>query len=234
MKKRMRFVKKATQSATPITTPQPSTEAVSSKWFRDIFELPLGKFEECLLNNNLSALVISGFPSPEELQSAWQTIIQEYSDSIGSVEHSIYLHLFKELELLKLDYESVKLLIGSLRKVYVPYFCDELNMLLRTNCNFNIQDVPSYYAQLDKCERRSKAMKIRLDLKVMEFEAVKNKMSGEGGKEIDKNYFTGVLIILGKHNGYRITKDIFVNEYCEYLKQFNKYCEEMNKQVKKK
>lgn len=241
MKKRTRSTEKETPSATPITTPPSQTDMTLKTWYRDIYSLPLRNFEECLLNKNLSALIISGFPTPEELNKAWESIVTEYSDSLGSVEYDLFGHLFKEVKNLEIDYACVQTCIGTLRKIYSAYFCSELNMLLHINSKLdtlvdkegNVKDVATYLAILDKCERRSKAMKIRLDLKTIEFDAVKDKMSGEG-KEIDKNYFTSMLIILSKHNGYRITKEITVSEYCEYMKQFNLYCEQMRDQIKKK
>ena len=241
MKKHSQSTKQETPSVTPTTTPQSKTDTTLKNWYRDIYELPLRNFEECLLNKNLSALIISGFPAPEELSKSWESIVTEYSDSLGSTEYNLFGHLFKEVKLLEIDYACVQTCIGTLRKIYSAYFCSELNMLLHTNFKFsdfvddkgNVFDVNSYYALIDKCERRSKAMKIRLDLKMIEFDAVKDKMSGKG-KEIDKNYFTSILIILSKHNNYRITKDITVAEYCEYMKQFNLYCEQMNDQIKKK
>lgn len=241
MKKRMRFIRPETPAATPIMTPQSQKDTTLPNWFHDIHSCPLRNFEECLLNKNLSALIISGFPAPKELSKAWESIVSEYSDSLGSTEYNLFGHLFKEVKLLEIDYACVQTCIGTLRKIYSKYFCSELNMLLHTNFRFedyvdkdgNVFDVNSYYALIDKCERRSKAMKIRLDLKTMEFDAVKDKMSGKG-KEIDKNYFTSILIILSKHNNYRITKEITVAEYCEYMKQFNLYCEQMNDQIKKK
>ena len=186
-----------------------------------------------MINNNLSALTIVGFPPFAELNTAWSNIMEEYTMAIGDAEFKMYVELYREVELLKIDYASIGLLISALRKNYSKYFCDELNALLRTDCKFNVNDLASYFSELDKCERRSGAKKIQLDLKLIEFEAIKKKVTGGKEDRVDKNYFTSVLIILSKHNAYRVTKDIFVNEYCEYLKQFTQYCEEMKKATKK-
>lgn len=240
MKKQQRSTKKEKHSATS-TQQQPSSENMTSlntspkqpEYLKDIYTLPLRNFEQCMLDNNLAALIVSGLPSAQQLTDAWENILQEYSDMMGVAEHRLYLHLMREVELLKIDYESIQVCISTLRKQYSEFFCQELNSLLRTTCTFNVLDEKSYLAELDKCERRSRALKIRLDLKTMEFEAVKNKIGGKGEK-IDRNYFTSVLIVLSKHNGYSISKDIFVNEYIEYIKQFNRYCDEIEKMNKKK
>lgn len=61
---------------------------------------------------------------------------------------------------------------------------------------------------------------------------MEKKMEAKEGAKIDKNYFTGVLIMLGRHNNYKISKEITVNEYCEYIRQYNLYCDEMSKKAK--
>jgi hypothetical protein len=175
---------------------------------------------------------VSGFPSPHDLHVAWENIMTEYTESLGNSEYTMYVTLYKQVEILRLEYEMIKFLIEACRKHYSPMFCGELNRFLRLNLKFDISNTDLYFADVDKCERRSKAKKIQLDLKLIEFEEIKNKFSN-GGKPIDKKYFTSVLIILSKHNNYRITKSIFVNEYCEYMRQFNLYCEQMNKASKK-
>lgn len=210
----------------PLLSP---TDTTSCKWYLNIFELPLSNFEECLINNNLSALIISGFPDPKELNTTWENIMQEYSEMLGNSEYGMYVALFKEVEVLKIKYETVLFLIKALRTYQSRIFCDELNTFLFTDCKFNFADTKSYNAELDKCERQSGAKKIQLDLKLIEFEEIKKKVVGSDDGKIDKNYFTSVLIILSKHNNYRITKSIFVNEYCEYLNQFTQYSEALNK-----
>jgi hypothetical protein len=232
MSKRTRFIKKANQSATQMQPQPPQTVTPLSKWYQNINELPLYNFEECLINNNLSSLIISGYPTPQELQTAWENIMTEYTESLGNSEYTMYVTLYKQVEILRLEYEMICFLIAACRKHYSPMFCSELNRFLRINLKFDIKNTDLYFADVDKCERRSKAKKIQLDLKLIEFDAIKNKFTDTGVK-IDKKYFTSVLIILSKHNNYRITKSIFVNEYCEYLRQFNLYCDQMNKQAKK-
>lgn len=233
MKKQWRFLKKEKQSATAATTQPLLTGTSSLRYYQNIYETPLSAFESCLINNNLSALIVSGYPTPQELSKAWENIMQEYSEALGEAEYQMYVNLYKEVEVLRLTYEMIHILIAALRKNESPYFCNELNTFLRTSFKFDITNTKTYFEELDKCERRAKASKIKLDLKKIEFEAIKKKIDGGEKAAIEKNYFTWVLIILSKHNQYRVTKDIFVNEYCEYVRQFNKYCDEMSQQAKK-
>jgi hypothetical protein len=200
-----------------------------SKWCLSIYDTPLSRFEECILKGNLSALIILGFPTEQQLTTAWNSIIEEYTDAMGDGEYNMYINLYKELELMRIDYESVKLLVAALRKIYSDYFCDELRRLLRTDFKFNINDLPTYYDELDKCDRRAKGLKINLDLKQIEFDQVKNKLNEKDNTKIDKNYFTSILITLSRFNKYRLTKDIFINEYCEHVKQFSLNLKEISR-----
>ena len=194
-------------------------------WYRNIHELPLKRFETCIVDGNLAALVISGFPSPDDLAAAWKSIINDYSDMMGNAEYKVYTGLFKEVAILKITYDQISIILSVLRKQYVPYFCDELRELLSVNFPFDTANMEQYDADLDRCERRSKAIKIRLDLKQAEFDAIEAKFSKEGKVQYDHNFFISVLIKLSKHNGYKITNDITVAEYCNYMKEYKKYFE---------
>lgn len=226
----MQSTEKEEPSVTPATNTQLHTDTQLSKYFQNIFELPLVNFENCLVNSNLSALVIAGFPKPEELARAWENILSEYHEALGQADYKMYLNLYKAIKVLEVKYSLIKdILIAGLRKTYSKYLCDELNEWMRTSFKFDITNTDNYFKDLDRCEKRTGAMKIALDMKRIEFVEIDKKFNkGEGEKPHDRNYFTSVLVILSKHNGYRITRDIFVNEYCEYLRQFNLWCDKEN------
>lgn len=232
MKKHLRFTKKKTSSPLPKSNPSVQKDIPLSKWYQSIYELPLFRFEDCFINNNLSALVISGYPLPETLSDTWTGILQEYADAMGNSEHQMYINLMREVEILRMDVECIKVLVSTLRLVYSKYFCEQLQEMTNTTCKFDWNDQDNFQKEVDKCERRAKSFKINYDLKKSEFENVRKKIEAKSDKKIDKNYFTGVLIMLSRHNNYRITKDITVNEYCEYIRQFNNYCENLGKASK--
>lgn len=243
MKKRFAFTRKGKRSASQMQ-PQPplkdttlsnmSPDSNEVNYSKSIYDLKLSSFENCLLNNNLSALTISGFPTIKQLSDSWQNILQEYSDALGNAEFNMYAKMFKEVEVMKLNYQMIEILISALRKIYSPKFCKELNEMLYVNFKFDINNTDSYFADLDNCQRRMGGLKMNLELKTIEFEEIKKSFDGDGNKKkIDKNYFTSMLIVLSRVNRYRITKDIFVNEYCEYYKQAANETEQMKKNESK-
>lgn len=202
--------------------------------YRSINKLPLNRFIDCMIDGNLYALVISGDPSKLELQEAWNDILSEYTESISNNEYRLYISLYKEITILQLTYEQVHILAEVLNTVYSKKLCDELNSLLRTSCKFNPLDVSSYRDELLKCVRRSAGIKLKLDLKLLQFDAIKKKHEQKAGDKMEdgREYFTSVMITLSDHAKYQLPDTITVLEYCERIKRLNKHLETL-KNVKR-
>lgn len=193
------------------------------KYHKSIHDLPLSKFIDCIVDNNLSALIISGFPEEEELRSAWENIIGQYTDTIGGMEYKMYTELFKEISVLKITLNQIDIAVGILQVTYDEFFAKEVNKLLRTDCKFNWKDQQSYQAECKKCLNRAKAIKIKLDLKNLQFDAIQKKQ--KPGAKIDRQYFLSILITLSDFAKYRLDETIKMGEYCERIKRFNEYCD---------
>ncbi len=210
--------------------------------YQSISNLPLSRFIDVIVDNNLYALVISGTPDPAKLTQAWHDILQEYSAAIGSGEYKVYVSLYREVEGLKLDLREIHSLVDSMRVIqdyifvhdfncqvevfdYQKALGNALNSLLKTNCKFNNKDHATYQEELNKCIRRSAGIKIKLDLKLMAFEAIEKK--NKGGNIMDRAYFDSMLITISDHAKYEITENITVSKYCERIKRFNQYCESL-------
>lgn len=213
------------------------------KYHTSLNDLPLNKFIDCIVDNNLSALIISHgeeLPSSEELSAAWDNILAEYAELTGTSEYRMFCELYKEVEILKITLTQISVLAargnaetgemqGILRMTYDEYFADELNKLLKTKCRFNWNDQKSYHAELDKCVNRGKAFKIKYDLKKMQFEAIEKKNLGKKGERPTRQYFTSILVTLSDHAKYRIEETIKMPEYCERIRRFAEYCEVQKK-----
>src|ERR1044072_6283374 len=89
MKNRWPFTKKEqnTESVTPSRHMQ--TTIPSAKWYHRITELPLSRFVDCLVDDTIYALVLSGKPTDEELNAAWVSIQGEYAEAIGNHEYRL-------------------------------------------------------------------------------------------------------------------------------------------------
>lgn len=210
-------------------------------YHKSIHDLPLNKFIDCMVDKNLSALIISGYPSAGLLKEAWDNILNEYSDIIGSQEHRMIFQLWKEVAVMKVSVDQIRLLAargsdtedkGILRMVYIKEMADELNRILGTDCKFNWEDQNTYHAELDKCVNRGKALLIQYDMKTLQFAALEKQAKGEESAPITRQYFTSILITLSDYAKYRIEETIKMSEYCERIKRFAEYCEQIKKKPK--
>ena len=234
---------------------------LEEKYHQSLQFLPRDKFIDAFVDGNLSALVISGFPSPENLKEAWENILDEYAEMIGGVEHKMFFQLQKEVALLKISIDQIRILAarekkledftaeeierlgienvmemlqdkGILRMVYIKEMADELNRILGTTCTFNWNDQKTYNDELDKCVNRGKALLMQYDLKSLQFAAMQKQAEGDKTAKIDRQYFTSILITLSDHVKYRIEETIKMSEYCERVKKFSDYCEQIKNKPK--
>jgi len=228
---------KRTKKVWPFSKNQENTESVkhftpistvtrSSEWYRSIYQIPLNKFIDVSVDGNLSSLIIRGFPSQIELALAWEEIKVEYADALGDSENKLFLSLNKEVAILTLTLKQIEVLINILSEIYYPEFVGELNKLLRINYDFNPDNVEDYRKKLKSCFNRSRSIKIEIDLKTIQLKALEEKHSSSKAPYTRK-YFQSVLVTLSDHAKYQLPDSITVSEYCERLKRFNDYCEQM-------
>jgi len=239
-KKRWSFGKKdVIINSAPTPDPIPP-----SSIYHSIHNLPLHRFIDCIVDHNLHSLRIEGNPTELELNEAWNNILIEYTEAIGNHEYKMYISLYKEISLLKSTYKQIEILAGEvmvdeetgertggiLRFIYSEYLCKELNRLLKTSCRFNWDDQASYQEELSKCMRRSKSIKISIDLKLIRFDAIEQKQKGKEGKQYTRAYFDSMLINLSDRAKFEINETITVSKYCERIKRFSQYVESVKNQ----
>lgn len=220
MNKRGLFGKKG---ASGLKDQQPlPMESQTVSLYQSITELPLSNFITCLVDNNLLALCKNGvIPKQEQLNDVWIDILQEYTDAIGNNESKMSLSIYKELIVLDSKLKIVHACIAVLEGDYEESIATMLNEICRTNYNFQGE---TKIKELKSCLNRSKSIKIAFDLKMMQFEGLREKINND--EKPTRKHFTSVLIFLSNHAKYNISDSITVLEYCERLKQYNYYCQQ--------
>lgn len=223
---------------------QPSQpENPSAKYYQSITTCPLNRYIDLVVNDNLNALTISGYPTSEELEAAKSRILQEYADAIGNHEYQMYLEMFKQVNLLSCTVQQVHICVTQLdhvlllpdgipeKAMYRDIWSKEVNKLLLTTFFFDFGNIETYKRNLQRCINRSKGIKLELDLKLLRFESLKQKY--EQGKKPDEGYFQAILITLSDHCGYHLTDGITVFEYCERIKRLNDAARRANQSVRR-
>jgi hypothetical protein len=186
------------------------------KFYSTIHQMPLDRFIDCMVDDNLHALIITGNPPEYELNKAWNSIRQDYADKMGDHEYSLYLQLFKEINVIDANINLVHKLVEVLRVAYVKEFADKLNSVLITNYQFDITNLPEYDRLLDLCYNKTGGLKIRLDMLLINFKAIQEKNAGKGNAPT-RDYFLSLLVTLSDHAGYMIPDSISVFEFCERI-----------------
>lgn len=205
-------------------------DTISSLYYRNLVDLPLSKFIEITTTGLLYPLIISGEPSKQELAEAWESIIEQYSSHMGNAEQQLYLSLYKEINKLSAAIEEVRICVHWLKDGYNGRLVSRLNNVLGTTFTFDIKRPEEYDKNLQKCINRSKGFKVNLDLKMAQFEAIKQKQEATDQATPTKEYYQSILITLRGSEGYFIESEkISVFEFCEMIKRWNKKVEQAKK-----
>lgn len=193
------------------------------KWYQSINSLPLNRFIDIIVDENILALVISGRPTDEQLNKAWEDISLQYADAIKDNEYKLVTSLQKEINTLTITYNLIQEAIKTLKDFYTKQFAVELNALLKSSFKFDIRFPDDYDNDLKRAKGRSKGILLQLQIKQSAYDAIATKRNS-GGKAT-REYFSGILITLSDYVKYRIGEDITVFEFCDRIRRVNQYYE---------
>lgn len=178
-------------------------------------KLPIENFITCVVDGNLSALVISGLPPEEKIREAWSFIYEEYIDLIGDNEYLLYLRTVKDFTLIQSKYSIIINSINCLEKVFNERLAKKVLIELGGNFKFNYHNPEEYQKDIEGLRNRTKTLKIQLDIKRIELEQAESIRPKD---KADRNYYTQLFIHLSTFYKFHITSDITVAEFCLRLK----------------
>lgn len=210
--------------------------------YRTCHELPLPNFEQCLCDEDLSALIIEGNPPVFEIQKAWIGIYHEFIDLSDSVDIREAKKLQKAILVLRTRLMRINATVRQLatwakmdstlqaeseiKEIFVA-LVQELRDL-----NFRYKFDPSnpiqYVKDLQMVLTRSSTWSMELKMKEAEHEAY---MAKQSGGKVERIYFTQALIRMAGFFKFHINKqDLNVAEYCEYKRQYIEHCDQIKQQ----
>ena len=210
--------------------------------YTSITELPLNKFQDALIDGNLSALIISGFPTKEQLEETWAGIQAQCADIAGTLEHKLYISTFREIHLLSTELEQIEDTIGYLQawagspipeEMLIPHW-NKLEKLMYETFRFTPSDKQAYLQQLKGVYNRSRSIKINVDLKNLQLKQLEEQFNAQGatGKKPTREYFRAVLISLSDSVAYLIPDTITVFDFYERIRRANEQSRQLSKQRK--
>ena len=221
MKKRWSFTKKGTNTGSQNTVSQSPTVTTSLKLYQGIDTLPLLRYIDALVDGNLSALIIEGQPTEQQLLEAWNTISVQYADAMGDAESKQLVIVFKEVIGLTAKISCIEESITLLRHFYVKEIAQELKKLVGGNLVFDVDKPDEYDANLDRAYRRSRGFVLSRDLANGRLDALKKKYDANTGKAT-RQYFQQIGVTICEYNeGYVPMDNLTTFEFCEWIKRIN-------------
>lgn len=193
--------------------------------YTHINKLPLSRFMDALCDEDLTALVIEGEATKEELEAAWSDLQQQYADALGDMEYRLYLSLFKEINKLSITIQQITLMVEYLRRYHVEVFVKKLNTLLGSKMVFDVTNEEQYERNLRSAESRRKGLEMQMELKTISFNRLQKKMEARAQKP-SREYFGSMLNLLEEHFGAKIDEHtITVFRYVDRVKRLSKQIE---------
>lgn len=179
-------------------------------------------FKKVQLENDFQALVIEGNPTDEQLATAWDKIVGAYHEAKGDITVLRRLVIYKEISLLTINLREVYECVLILRdpRCYHQTIHAKLNQMLECSIVLDVSDLLNYMKGLARYLKRSSMIKRALELKKIEYDAIKE---GAVGKKADAAYYDSMFITLSDYSKYRIDDSISVFEYCERCKRLSQH-----------
>ncbi len=193
--------------------------------YNDCAKLPLDRFIDCLLDNELSQLIISGTPTQEQLQEAWDKIYVQYCQLSQDGSYNEVFEIMKEINDLRSKITIVKNVIDHLQLSFDKELVDILNVFA-LRCNIVESDKGEMLVnKLNMVVARMKKWFPRLSMREKELDELRNKNIGK----IDRSYFDDILEAMSENKGYQVeASKITVSRFCRSLVKMNDHAQKEN------
>jgi hypothetical protein len=167
-------------------------------------DLPLDNFIRCICDKELSALIISGRPSQEQLLRSWEVIFTQFLDGMKDDKGLRKLRLTKEINRLGFDYKIIELSLTYLDVAYDPEIAATLSRHIRVD-KLDPEDRPTYERALKVVHNRAQRLKLELDEKRAEM-AVLDKLSTGKSVTITRHYFDQLIGQVARYMHFYINR----------------------------
>jgi len=237
-KKRTLTSKSSKQPGTPSLFMKKATQQskTGSQWtaYQNISELPLYLFIDASVDDKISGLVKTGFPTEMEIQGIWQEIMIQFNEAMGDNESRRIFSLHKQIKSKDVTRDLINKALFMLRHPDrltpkgIAKFEKFLNDTLYSNIVLDLEDKDEYEDQLQVFKNMAASITLAIDMHMIEYKALKDKKKSVGQKP-DRIYYQTVLLNLSDHAGYEVTDKISTFEFCERFRRLNNFIDRNKK-----
>lgn len=204
-------------------------------WYHTCDQCLLDLFKRCLFQGDLSALIISGNPSIEDLAEAWGNIYAEYLD-LNNDNETLYI-LLLQCEIAKLTNDLVEIdtalrflstaLLPGMAMAYRPELVDVLKSH-EFDYPFNINNREEFQQNIREVDSRLSPLRLRLEMSSKEYA---DYIASKGDQSIDFNYFDKMLSRIARFRHVSVIRAseitvkefvLMVQDYLDYYKSKQK------------
>ena len=186
--------------------------------YEDCHVLPMNNFIECLVKNNLAALIMTGKgASMDVLESKWQSIYLEYIDLLEDESVKDIKMLMTEIHLAEQKFERTRVIVELLTMVHYPELAKELRKL-GYPYEYNPANMDRYKEELKMTYDQAKTSLLTIKQKQNQLDKIRAKDVRE--KKITMADFNSMLVTLSAHFKYQVKPhELTVGQYCEMIKR---------------
>lgn len=209
------FVKTNPQgSSSPKHISQSNNDSISYKLYLTCDKLPLEIFKDCLIDNDLTGLIIEGWAPPEKLEEVWKKIYVQYCELSQSPSFNEVFLLNKKIEDIRAKIHIANLSIKLLQLGYDKEIVEVLNSLALV-CDLKPEDDKiTTVKKLNSVVAQMKKWFPELKQKEKELAALRK----DGAGKTDHEYFDSWLDIMSSERGYQVEASrITVSRFCRAL-----------------
>jgi hypothetical protein len=219
--------------STPTSTEPGRSSATTSRvapsyalYHQSCDTLIYGEFLKILTTGDLRPLVIEGEPTEEDLKTAWDKILSEYSERITTEKTGNIISLWKRIIYTKWQISFLDIALDYLKQEYDAEIAEQV-MMAGFDMIEDLESREDYLRQIYSIETEAKTLIVILNQLYNEY-----KILHPHGETIERTMadYDKELAILSKHVGFWIRKNevtvadvaSIVSIYMDYVKSLEK------------
>ena len=174
-------------------------------------------FLQVLVRKDVTALIVSGEPTHDQLHEAWDKILAEYTDLIKTEKSQSILEAWRKV--MQMEYR-IALLDQCFYALRLKY--DEEVALIIAEQGYDLiqpdEDVSVYSQRINLVEAEAKTLIVLRNQFMNDYRRLCPEDGSEDGLIMDEMQYDKELAALSRFMGYRIVKSqITVREFCSIV-----------------
>lgn len=206
----------------------------SVKLYDSASTLTLDRFISCAVDGNLKQLQINPLDEflEEYLITIWESIYEQFLDGMENREGIHVYKLHGKINYLNFTYKLIHLCVKYLQMAYDPEILDLLKPHIRVTGQFNPDDKPSYFQDLQVILNRAQRMLLDIENKKAELAVIEKRQ--KPAEKATRKQFDQLIAQVSIYAKFHIDKKIVtVSEFIEYYVARKQNYEALEEQYEK-